>query len=160
MSEQDPFDLKKLIEASEIESRSTPDDIAAAGDSPTHQPMINQRIIVAFSWIACGLVAAFMYLSPAYPVREPGAQSIEKRLGTAVYHAAHRVETYRRNTGSLPEYLEPEWHEGESVSYEIVDARYVLTGRMGDLTIIYSEGEDPEKLLGRQPASAEVLLEQ
>ncbi len=160
MTEQDPFDLENLIRASEIESRSVEQERDSNGNlSMRGKAHINQPIIVAFSWFLCAIVAGFMYLAPAYPKRAPGAESLEKRLGTAVYHAAHRVETYHRRTGSLPDYLDPDWHEGQHVSYEIVDGHYLITGQIGDLIIEYNEGENPEELLGRQPTPSEAAIE-
>jgi hypothetical protein len=159
MTEEEPFDLQKLIAESEAESKAAPDNYPADGEVVTkaymHQPML-----IAFSWLICTIVAIFLYLTPAYPVRSPGAQSIDSRLRIAIYHAAHRVETYRRDTGSLPEYFEPGWHEGRRVAYEVINGRYVITGRIGDLTITYTEGDDPETLLGQQPESVEVPIEQ
>ena len=161
MTEQDPFNLENLIRASEIESAAVQEELDSNGNLPAQRRVyIKQPVIVAFSWFICVTVAVFMYLVPAYPNRAPGGESIEKRLGTAVYHAAHRVETYRRKTGSLPDYLDPDWHEGRHVSYEVVNDHYIITGQLGDLTIRYAEGENPEALLGRQPTPAEIPIEQ
>ncbi|MCB1646907.1 MAG: hypothetical protein KDI36_15715 [Pseudomonadales bacterium] len=137
-------DLDDLIRQSANENL---DDIGLSDDKVVVEPFCNHPWVVAFSWLLCAVVALFLYESPLPRERSVGSRSVETNLSVAMYHVAHRVETYQRYTGHLPEFLDPAWSESENVGYALTEMGYELTGKEGGLEIIYRQGDDPEELL-------------
>ena len=109
--------------------------------------MLNHPLPVIASWTLLIIVILTLTLTPLPREEELGIRSVETRVSVAMYHAAHRVETYRKLTGHLPDYLEPEWSEAETIQYERLDSGYRITGKEAALTLTYDEGDDSERLL-------------
>jgi hypothetical protein len=148
MSDQSPEDFERinfsqLIDESAAES-AVFDDTEA---SQNYQKLLNHPWAVAITWFACLLVGLLLTLGSPASYEPVGSRSGTVRLNVALYHVAHRVETYRQYTGSLPDYLEADWHETQAIEYKVVDGRYQLTAREGELTIVYQQGDNAEALL-------------
>jgi hypothetical protein len=118
------LDFDELIRASALESAQHAD----SASSPSRARLINHPIALILVWCA-------------------SLRSGATRLGVALYHVAHRVETYRQLIGSLPDYLEPQWHEAGLVEYNVIEDRYQLIAREGDLMMTYRQGESAGQLL-------------
>ncbi|XOV86924.1 MAG: hypothetical protein ACFHX7_18405 [Pseudomonadota bacterium] len=137
-------DLDDLIRQS---ANETLDAVGIGEETVAVAPLFNHPWGVGFSWLLCVVVALFLYESPLPRERSVGARSVETDLSVAMYHVAHRVETYRRFTGNLPEFLDPAWSESENVEYVLTDTGYELIGKQGGLEITYHQGDNPEALL-------------
>ncbi|MFT7685262.1 MAG: hypothetical protein ACI9FB_000605 [Candidatus Azotimanducaceae bacterium] len=135
------IDFATLIQASGAESSE------ALGDPATALPWVNHPREIVVTWLLCLLFGWGFLIQSPYPQKTIGERGVMTRLGIAVYHVAHRVETYRQYTGGLPDYLEPEWHETEKVEYQVVDGQYLLTAREGDRIMTYRQGQNPDALL-------------
>ena len=148
MSNESPADFERinfgqLIHESAAES-SVFEDIA---DSQNQPRLLNHPWVVMITWSVCLLVGLLFMLSSPASLEPVGSRSGAVRLNVALYHVAHRVETYRQYTGSLPDYLEADWHETQAIDYEVVEGRYQLTAREGELTMVYRQGDNAEALL-------------
>jgi len=128
-SEQDSELDDTLSESTQTKARRTP------------------RLVVIFTWIASLLVGVLITMDSPHPTERIGTRSADVQLGVALYHLAHRVESYQERTGSLPDYLEPDWQESAQVEYSVVDGQYQLVARAGKFVRKYSQGQDPETLL-------------
>jgi len=137
------LDLDELIRASARESAQHAD----SASSPSQAPLINHPIALIIIWCASLLIGALSLAAHQNEDDVIGQRSGATRLGVALYHVAHRVETYRQFTGSLPDYLEPQWHEADLVEYKVIEGRYQLVAREGDLVMTYRQGESAGELL-------------
>jgi hypothetical protein len=137
-------DLDDLIQQAAIEKS----DLSESGtdDSP-NKTRFNQPVPVLLSWCLCLLIVLFVYLYPLPDNHHIADRSAQIQMRVAMYHLAHRIETYREVTGKLPEFIEPEWHESQSVEYKNTADGYLLRGRKGEFGLIYHEGDDPEQLI-------------
>ena len=113
----------------------------------TREPLVNHPWTIAFSWLLCLSIAMFYYLEPLPKQHDLGIRSVETRLNVAMYHTAHHVESFRKRTGQLPDYLEDSWNESDNIEYSRSADGYQLIGRSGELELTYLEGQDPEGLL-------------
>jgi hypothetical protein len=137
------LDFDELIRASALESAQYADSTL----SPSQAPLINHPIALILIWCASLLIGALSLAAHQNEDDVIGQRSGATRLGVALYHVAHRVETYRQFTGSLPDYLEPQWHEAGLVEYTVIEGRYQLIAREGDLVMTYRQGESAGQLL-------------
>jgi hypothetical protein len=137
------LDFDELIRASALESAQHAD----SASSPSQAPLINHPIALILIWCASLLIGALSLAANQNEDDVIGQRSGATRLGVALYHVAHRVETYRQFTGSLPDYLEPQWHEAGLVEYKVIEGRYQLIAREGDLVMTYRQGESAGQLL-------------
>jgi hypothetical protein len=112
-----------------------------------YQTHFNHLNVVIAVWSSLFVAMLLLYISPTAPSKHPGTRSTEIRVGTAIYHVANRIETYRKFHGVLPAYLAPEWHEANQVTYKPNGDAYLLIGREGNIERTYISGEDPEQLL-------------
>jgi hypothetical protein len=146
MSDQQPQnkEFEALIAASAKEQYSPELAPPLTREKNRHFNHLNAVIAI---WSAVFVAIFLLYISPPAPTKHPGIRSTEIRVSTAIYHVAHRIETYRKFHGVLPTYLAPEWHEANQVSYQPDGDVYVLTGREGNVERTYVSGEDPEQLL-------------
>jgi len=137
------LDFDELIRASAQESARYAD----SASPPPQAPLINHPIALILIWCASLLIGALSLAANQNEDEVIGQRSGATRLGVALYHVAHRVETYRQFTGSLPDYLEPQWHEAGLVEYNVIEGRYQLIAREGDLVMTYRQGESAGELL-------------
>lgn len=139
------FNLDALIQASAEEDTELVGTNAL--ESEQFSPQISHPVAIIIAWLLCLSVGMIFWLDPLPQQRDLGVRSIETRLSVAMYHVAHRVETYRRFTGSLPDYLDPDWSESQRVEYVRHDDGYQLVGKEGEYTLEYRQGDDPEALI-------------
>jgi hypothetical protein len=137
------LDFDELIRASALESAQYADSTL----SPSQAPLINHPIALILIWCASLLIGALSLAAHQNEDDVIGQRSGATRLGVALYHVAHRVETYRQFTGSVPDYLEPQWHEAGLVEYKVIEGRYQLIAQEGDLVMTYRQGESAGQLL-------------
>jgi hypothetical protein len=135
----------------ELISQAATEDLAVL-EPETIRPdearkLVNHPWAIVFSWLLCLSVSVFYYLEPLPKQHDLGIRSVETRLNVAMYHVAHHVESFRNETGHLPDYLEDGWNESDSVEYRIGSDGYELIGRSGELELVYLEGQDPEGLI-------------
>ena len=109
--------------------------------------LVNHPWTLLFSWLLCLSVIVFFYMTPLPKQYDLGTRSVEARISVAMYHVAHHVETYRKQTGRLPDFLEKDWQEFKDVEYRIGPVGYELIGRSGEFERTYQEGMNPELLL-------------
>ena len=146
-------DLDDLIRQSASENLGEDDGAVSAGEDTGSSALLNHPWVVLFAWLFCASLILYYHLEPLPKQHDLGVRSVETRLGIAVYHVAHRVESYRQQTGHLPDYLLDEWQESSTVSFEPGEKGYVIYGRMGELEIVYHEGDDPEPLINGASSS-------
>lgn len=137
-------ELSELIRLSATEDFSAELHESELAQAPH---LINHLPAFVISWFFCLAVAVFFVIEPLPKQHDLGLRSVETRVSVAMYHMAHRVESYRKEMGALPVYLEEGWQESDEVQYEITEAGYVITGRSGEFELIFREGDDPEKLI-------------
>jgi len=126
------------------------DDSAGATsiEAPVDKPaLLNHPWAALFAWLFCASIITYQLLEPLPKQHDLGVRSNDTRLGIAVYHVAHNVESYRQQTGHLPDFLMDGWQESDAVTYELRDDGYVITGRTGELEIIFREGDDSQRLI-------------
>ena len=137
-------DFESLIQA--VASQA-PDDDEAEGVQASKPPVFNYPGVVAASWAGFVLIAVLLALFPMPGGGQPASRSIEIRLGVAMYHMAHRIESYNQQQGSLPDYLEADWQESNDVEYRRTETGYVLEGQLGQYSLVYRRGDNAELLL-------------
>ena len=139
-------ELAELISRAESENLDSlePETRQSAN---VQKPWFNHPWAVAFSWLICFCVSVFYYLEPLPKQYDLGTRSVETRLKVALYNTAHHVESFRKKTGRLPDYLEESWTESENIEYRIGAEGYELIGQSGELNLSYFEGQDQERLL-------------
>ena len=142
-------ELDELISQSAAESYLDPEKDSQASSSLREMPLFNHPWAVIFAWLFCLSVVLFHWLEPIPKTHDLGVRSVEARLGIAVYHLAHHVETYRQRTGHLPDFIDEDWQESEVVSYHLGEDGYEITGRTGEFELVYREGDDPQGLIHR-----------
>ena len=155
-------DLDGLINASALEDldalygagpgESGPSGARQTGAADPADPgagRMNHPVAVLFAWLLCMAVASVFWLDPLPKQHDLGVRSVETRVAVAMYHVAHRVETYRRYVGQLPDYLYPEWNESNLVEYRMSGGHYELVSRVGPYEYHFREGDDPEVLIHR-----------
>lgn len=140
----EPDNLQSLIDASEIETVNADAVENTLRDAPI--PM-TQRWVIAGVWMLCLIVALGYWQLPVASQHDLGARSVETRVNVAMYHAAHRVETYRQYHGQLPDYLDPAWLESREITYERMDNSYEIVGEAGEYRRSFRRGDDAEALL-------------
>ena len=147
MQDNDPSnDLDELIRESAAENLEAIEPLdSEVNDKPG--TLVNHPWTLLFSWLLSISVFVSFYLAPLPKQHDLGTRSVETRISVAMYHVAHHVETYRKQTGELPDYLENDWQESQNIEYRIGPSGYELTGRSGEFERRYQEGTDPEQLL-------------
>ena len=137
-------ELESLIQEAAQESIHDDDvnSVDNEGDS-----FFNYPAPVSVSWVLCLFTAITFYIYPLPANDQRVSRSVTTQLGVAMYHVAHRVESYRQMTGGLPDYLDPDWQESTAVTYRLTSEGYVLEGRLGELKLTYRQGENAEKLI-------------
>lgn len=138
--------LRELIAESAAENLEALEPGNLEPETEPKSPLLNRPFAVIIAWTQLLLLTLFFYLNPVGHMPIVGEQSLRVRLSTEIYQIAYRIEAYRNETGQLPDFLEPEWRAQE-VNYILEEGRYELQGQMGDLEIIFREGEDPETLM-------------
>lgn len=139
-------DLINQAAAERFEDEATP---ATTDKTAGQVALLNHPWAALFAWLFCASIITYQLLEPLPKQHDLGVRSTDTRLGIAVYHVAHRVESYRRETGHLPDFLLDDWQESDAVTYEQGDEGYVITGQAGDLRIVYREDDDPQRLIHR-----------
>jgi hypothetical protein len=151
MSEAKPElpDLDELISASAHETFPTEETNA---DTP--HPKLNHQWVVLLSWVTCACIAGVLYSYPVHDESDLGIRSKDVRLGVAMYHVAHRIESYRYMSGALPEFLDDSWGDldrfsegSDAILYEKSGNGYTLHGEAGNLRVRFKDGDNPEQLL-------------
>lgn len=142
-------DLDHLIQEALDEALSS---VTPLPERESLQPAssVNYPTSIALAWLLLVIVAAFLYLNPLPAEPDAGIRSIDTRLGASLYHLAYHIESHRQETGELPEYLEPEWTDLDSVQYTKTEIGYLLRGQLGNLDLSYRSGDNPELLLARR----------
>jgi hypothetical protein len=139
-------------ELADLINKAANEDLAALESETVEtndtEKLFNHPWMVAFSWMLCLSVSVYLYLEPLPNQEDLGVRSVETRLNVAMYHVAYQVESFRNQTGQLPDYLEDEWNESAKVEYKIGANGYELHGRSGEFELLYLEGQDPEQLIG------------
>ena len=137
------IDFDNLI----LESEKDPDlEYPAQGEMLAKRRIAPKPMILVI-WLASLLLGALITMDSIHTTERVGSRGAEVQLGVALYHLAHRVETYKDRTGNLPDYLEPQWQESGEVEYRVTNGRYHLSANAGGFVREYSQGEDPELLL-------------
>ena len=137
------IDFDNLI----LESEKDPDlQYPAQGEMLAKQHIVAKPVILV-TWLASLILGALITMDSIHTTERVGSRGAEVQLGVALYHLAHRVETYKHRTGNLPDYLEPQWQESGEVEYRVTDGRYHLSANAGGFVREYSQGQDPELLL-------------
>ncbi len=72
------------------------------------------------------LLGALISIDSMHTTERVGSRGAEVQLGVALYHFAHRVETYKHRTGHLPDYPEPQWQESGEVEYRVTTVKAVI----------------------------------
>ena len=147
-----PDDIQWLIEASAREETSSYDSALHEELSPGNR--LNHPYSVLAAWCFCFFLSAVFYFNPLIEREDLGSRSMEAQLGVAMYHVAHRVETYRIVSGQLPDYIDDSWGDldkffegSDTVEYLREGDSYTLHGQAGMLKVTFRRGDNPEDLL-------------
>lgn len=138
-------DLSELIRLAATEEMQP--DLVQNEAGQANDRLVHHLPVLLIAWMFCFAAGAFFVLEPLPKQHDLGIRAVQTRVSIAMYHTAHRVESYRKQTGALPAYLESEWQEAEEVRYETTPDGYVITGKSGEFELVYREGDDPEILL-------------
>lgn len=151
-----PSDLDELISLSADEKFDDASGEATGLSDESGGRLFNHPWAAVFAWLLCLSVFTYHYLEPLPKQHDLGVRSVEARLSIAVYHLAHRVESYRLETGHLPDYLFEAWQESDDVTYASGPDGYEITGRAGQFELVFREGDDPQGLIYRinQPGAS------
>ena len=116
------IDFDNLI----LESAQDADlEYVASGETLSKRSIVAKPLIL-INCIASLLLGALISIDSMHTTERVGSRGAEVQLGVALYHFAHRVETYKHRTGHLPDYPEPQWQESGEVEYRVTTVKAVI----------------------------------
>lgn len=126
----------------------------AAAAAPESQKRRSRRVSVLLFLLPLLVVLTVWNLARAS--RPPVVFSPEEEAASvrfSIYLIAKGLDAYRRTEGRLPRRLEEVGLDVDGISYVVSDSAYVLTGVVGDDSIVYRSPDD----LSRFGAALRVL---
>ncbi|MFQ6045450.1 MAG: hypothetical protein ACE5PT_03695 [Gemmatimonadales bacterium] len=104
-----------------------------------------RRSRVSFLFVLLLILVVLSVWNLVRASRPPVAFSPEEEIASmrfTVYLIARGLEAHRRTEGRLPRNLEEAGLDVEGISYAVSDSTYVLTGVVGEDSVVYRSGDD------------------